>query len=272
MIVVNVTSVPPKLRGFLTKYLWEIETGVYVGNVNARVREEIWKRITDNQLSGRAMMIFSSDNEQGFDFYTSGYKKRVTDFEGLKLLLTPHKESEGNNEMSDKPYPERYVVIDLETTSLDIVQARIIEIGAVEFINGCEGQHLQIFVHADVPSEITELTGITREMTEKGMDIAEALKALKDFVAESVVVGYNIRQYDARVIGQECSRNSAPFPFRQIVDVLDFVRRKCIGLSSYKMKDVALALGLTVDSSHRAIPDCMVCNAIYQACLVNRIR
>ena len=267
MIVVNVTNVPPKLRGFLTKYLWEIETGVYVGNANARVREEIWKRITDNQLSGRAMMIFPSDNEQGFDFYTSGFQKRVIDFEGLKLLLTPHKESARNSEATDHPYPERYVVIDLETTSLDIAQARIIEIGAVEYINGCEGQQLQLFVRADVPSEITELTGITQEMAENGMAIADALKTLKGFVAGSIVVGYNIRQYDSKVIGRECARNSIPFPFKQIVDVLDLARRKCIGLSSYKLKDVAVTLGFTVEASHRAIPDCLVCNAIYQACV-----
>ena len=271
MIVVNVANVPPKLRGFLTKYLWEIETGVYVGNVNARVREEIWKRIIDNQLSGRAMMIFPSDNEQGFDFCTSGYQKRVMDFEGLKLLLTPHKELTRNSESTNQPYPERYVVIDFETTSLDIVQARIIEIGAVEYINGCEGQQLQILVHVEVPSEITELTGITQEMAENGMDIADAIKTLKEFVAESIVIGYNIRQYDIKVIGRECSRNGVSFPFKQIIDVLDLVRRKCIGLSSYKMKDVALALGLNVDDLHRAIPDCLVCNAIYQACMTNRI-
>lgn len=45
MIVVTVTDCPPRLRGDLSKWLLEINTGVYVGQLNPRVREELWKRI-----------------------------------------------------------------------------------------------------------------------------------------------------------------------------------------------------------------------------------
>ena len=58
MVVVTLTDCPPKLRGDLTKWLLEINTGVYVGKINARVREELWKRICDNIKSGRATMSF----------------------------------------------------------------------------------------------------------------------------------------------------------------------------------------------------------------------
>lgn len=69
MVVVTLTDCPPKLRGDLTKWLLEINTGVYVGKINARVREELWKRICDNIKSGRATMVFSAKNEQGLSFY-----------------------------------------------------------------------------------------------------------------------------------------------------------------------------------------------------------
>ena len=39
MIVVTVTDCPPRLRGDLSKWLLEINTGVYVGQLNPRVRE-----------------------------------------------------------------------------------------------------------------------------------------------------------------------------------------------------------------------------------------
>ena len=39
MVVVTLTDCPPKLRGDLTKWLMEINTGVYVGKVSARIRE-----------------------------------------------------------------------------------------------------------------------------------------------------------------------------------------------------------------------------------------
>ena len=45
MTVVVVTDCPAKLRGDLTKWMIEINTGVYVGNLSARVREELWIRI-----------------------------------------------------------------------------------------------------------------------------------------------------------------------------------------------------------------------------------
>ena len=38
MIVITLTDCPPALRGDLTKWLQEINTGVYVGQVSARVR------------------------------------------------------------------------------------------------------------------------------------------------------------------------------------------------------------------------------------------
>ena len=59
MIVITLTKVPPALRGDLTKWCQEIQTGVYVGNVTARVREKLWERIMRNIviLFGRRVRI-----------------------------------------------------------------------------------------------------------------------------------------------------------------------------------------------------------------------
>ena len=48
------TDCPPRLRGDLSKWLQEINTGVYVGNVNSRVRDAIWNRVCENLKTGRA--------------------------------------------------------------------------------------------------------------------------------------------------------------------------------------------------------------------------
>ena len=42
------TNCPPSLRGDLSKWLCEINTGVYVGNVSSRVRDAIWDRVCEN--------------------------------------------------------------------------------------------------------------------------------------------------------------------------------------------------------------------------------
>lgn len=45
MIVIVLTVSPPKLRGHLTRWLFEISPGVYVGKASARVRELLWQQI-----------------------------------------------------------------------------------------------------------------------------------------------------------------------------------------------------------------------------------
>lgn len=62
MVVITLTDCPPKLRGDLTKWLIEVNTGVFVGKINARVREEVWQRVCDNLSNGRATMVFSTNN------------------------------------------------------------------------------------------------------------------------------------------------------------------------------------------------------------------
>ena len=89
MIVVSMTKCPPKLRGDLSKWLLEINTGVYVGQVSARVRDALWKRICDNIGDGQATMVFSTNNEQHMDFYIHNTTWKPIDLDGIKLMKRP---------------------------------------------------------------------------------------------------------------------------------------------------------------------------------------
>lgn len=55
MIVITLSKTPMSLRGDLTKWCQEIQTGVYVGNVNAKIREQLWQRIEKNIGTGEAL-------------------------------------------------------------------------------------------------------------------------------------------------------------------------------------------------------------------------
>lgn len=68
MIIVVLTDCPPKLRGDLSKWLFEINTGVYVGNVSARVREALWIRICETVQQGQATMVYPAPGEQKMEF------------------------------------------------------------------------------------------------------------------------------------------------------------------------------------------------------------
>ena len=52
MIVLCVTNCPPALRGDLSKWMNEVNTGVYVGKLNAKVRDELWDRVCDHIKNG----------------------------------------------------------------------------------------------------------------------------------------------------------------------------------------------------------------------------
>ena len=89
MIVLCVTDCPPKLRGDLSKWLSEVNTGVYVGRLSARVREELWERVCDNIKNGQATMVYSTNNEQGYVFLTHNTTWVPIDYEGITLMRRP---------------------------------------------------------------------------------------------------------------------------------------------------------------------------------------
>ena len=98
MITISVSNCPLSLRGDLTKWLVEINTGIYVGNVNAKVREELWKRICENINLGQATMVYSTNNEQGFSFKVHNTSWIPKDYEGITLMKIPLK---SGNQLQD---------------------------------------------------------------------------------------------------------------------------------------------------------------------------
>lgn len=90
MIVIVVAACPVGLRGHLTRWLLEISAGVFVGKVTSRVRELLWIRTVDMVKTGRAIMVFSADNEQGLDFRTHNHDWIPTEIDGLVLMLRPN--------------------------------------------------------------------------------------------------------------------------------------------------------------------------------------
>ena len=108
MIVLVLTSCPPGLRGYLTRWLVEISAGVFVGSVSKRVRELMWKRTVEMVRSGRAIMVFSARNEQRLSFLVHGHHWEPIDLDGITLMLRPHAEHdaaqpEGDREASGSP-------------------------------------------------------------------------------------------------------------------------------------------------------------------------
>lgn len=87
MTVIVMECAPESVRGELTRWFLELKPGVFVGNVNVRIRELLWKRICETDAATGSVMVFSAPNEQGFEMKVFGDPKRkVIDFEGIQLI------------------------------------------------------------------------------------------------------------------------------------------------------------------------------------------
>lgn len=87
MLVIVVEAAPPRLRGRLAVWLLEVHTGVYVGDLSVKVREMIWQQVVAGIEGGSAVMAWSTNTEQGYDFTTIGGNRRVPmEFDGVKLV------------------------------------------------------------------------------------------------------------------------------------------------------------------------------------------
>ncbi|GAA2814960.1 hypothetical protein GCM10010441_44480 [Kitasatospora paracochleata] len=89
MTVLVLTNCPIGLRGFLTRWLLEISPGVFIGNPSARIRDLLWSEVRQYSGQGRALLIHTSNNEQGFTFHTHDHSWAPTDHEGLTLIQRP---------------------------------------------------------------------------------------------------------------------------------------------------------------------------------------
>lgn len=91
MNVIIVEAVPPRLRGHLRRYLVEVSSGVFVGDLSSRVRDRLWERVLRSSGDGRAILVRSANNEQGYAFDLVGHTKRtVIDLDGFQITKLLH--------------------------------------------------------------------------------------------------------------------------------------------------------------------------------------
>lgn len=288
MVVLTLTDCPPALRGDITKWLQEIETGVYIGNISARVREELWKRVRENAKRGRATIVFSADNEQRMDFRIHNASWQPIDYDGLKLMLRPvpghaadrsdkkvgfsnasksHMAQTANRRTRQRiPILERYAVIDLETTGLSPVQDEIIEIGALIVCTGQIESEYQALVKPKmgIPKSIEQLTGLTAEhLANEGKELKGALSTLIQFVGTLPVVSHNV-EFDFSFLRAACADCGLPLFSNAAIDTSDLARKNLKDVGDYKLQTLVQHLRLDVTGKHRSLADCLATKQLYE--------
>jgi CRISPR-associated protein Cas2 len=87
MVVIVLERVTPALRGELSRWLVEPRAGVFVGSVSSLVRDKLWEEIGGKLRQGAAVLVYTTNNEQGFAIRSTGDRLReIVDLEGLLLM------------------------------------------------------------------------------------------------------------------------------------------------------------------------------------------
>lgn len=265
--------------------LWNYKYGVYVGNINARVRDELWERICENVSSGRATMVFSCSGEQKMDFRVHNTAWEPVDFDGIKLMRRPAVNMDIENDRDEteskaskaqrlnniniarnkKMMSDDYVVIDVETTGMSAVGDSLIEVAALRIKNGKAVEEFSKLIKIDdvIPAEICNLTGIDDVLLEREGECEEdVLKGLMNFVGNDKLVGYNI-SFDNKFLKLAYKKYGIKMWKNVSVDVLPMVRKKISDIKDYKLTTVAEFMGLDTKGAHRALFDCYLAYHVY---------
>lgn len=278
LTVVTLTNVPKSLRGDLSKWMQEIATGVYVGNFNSKVRDQLWARILENIGDGQATISYAYRNEIGYKFDTANTQREAIDCEGLPLVLIKKEDNDieykkgyskaakfrkakkfSQNNIDTKLHieePHNYIVLDIETDGLDFKKNNIIEIGAVK-ISEREIQTFQSLINTgvDIPRPIEKLTKINREMLEEeGRDLEEVLEEFLEFIEDSPLVGYNLN-FDIMFINMALKQLGKNQVTNKKYDLLSYIKKENKYLSSYKLSNVLKQYNITKEPPHRALED-----------------
>ena len=287
MTVVILTDCPPKLRGDLTKWMLEINTGVYVGRVSARVRDQLWERICANVKAGRATMVFRAGNEQRMDFRVHNTTWQPVDFDGLKLMRRPLPPTtagaavpflpEGFSKAAQQQKARRiaaarqresggrYVVVAVETTGLNPETDEIIEVAALRIENGQPTAQFQRYVaiSRSLPDGIAGLTGISAgTLREQGLPLTQAMQGILTFLGNAPLVCHNAA-FDQAFLLAACQKCGLPPLTNRIHDTLTLARRRVRGVTDYKLGTLARHFGIVQGQGHRALADCYTTYGLY---------
>lgn len=163
---------------------------------------------------------------------------------------------------------DNYTVVDVETTGLDATWCEVIEVAAIHIESGkIAGTFESLIRPSELPIDpfIEQLTHITTEMLESAPSADSVFPRFFEFIGDSILVGHNVT-FDERFLSAQAQHGLD----NPLVDTMRISRHVNKDLSSHKLGSVyehyvKAGLGKIEGRSHRALYDCEVTQALYEA-------
>jgi DNA helicase-2/ATP-dependent DNA helicase PcrA len=147
------------------------------------------------------------------------------------------------------------VVLDTETTGVDPNTDEVIEVAAVRVRFGeIIGSYQALIRPTGAVGASQQVHRISDAVLQaEGRDPATVFQEFSDFIGDTPVSGHNVR-FDLRMLQHNSARVGVQFRFGPHFDSLVYARR-LLRQDSYRLSDLATALELPVDPTHRALDD-----------------
>lgn len=110
------------------------------------------------------------------------------------------------------------IVFDLETTGLDLVNDRIIQISYIKIYPDGKEERENLFVYPEkpIPDEVSELTGITIDLVENAPTFGELAPRLNEVFKGCDFAGFNSNHFDIPMLAEEFLRAEIDFDFSSV--------------------------------------------------------
>ncbi len=161
-----------------------------------------------------------------------------------------------------------FVAFDTETTGLYPGFDQIVEIAACRFRNGEIIDEFQTLVNPerDIPSEISDIHGITEDMVVDAPKGDEAVNGFIDFIGNDPLLAHNA-PFDERFISFNCHKYDIAPPSNSVYDTLLLARRLFPELRSHGLASLTTIFGIPHEVKHRGMPDVMGTRGVFIQCI-----
>jgi len=154
----------------------------------------------------------------------------------------------------------RFIAFDLETTGIMAGVDRIVEIGAVRFVDGIvEGVYSTLVDPLiPIPPGATKVNGITDDMVKGKPRIEELLESFAEFCADDVMIAHNA-EFDYQFLVSDIKKHESKAPRGLILDSYPMAKKVFPGLANYRLSTLVQHLSIPSTGFHRAEEDASYC-------------
>lgn len=160
-----------------------------------------------------------------------------------------------------------YAIVDLETTGVKAARDRITEVAIVLFDGEKIVDRFQSLVNPEcsIPANITQITGISNEMTADAPKFYEIAKEIVEMTKGAIFVAHNVN-FDYGFLKEEFARLGFSYRRKQLCTVrlskLVFPNRR-----RYNLDSLIEMLDIQVERRHRAMDDVLATVELFKAIL-----